>query len=97
MNYLIFNLYVPGIPKSRLNEFENELNAEFRDEIREHGSIETAYGRMVCKHSYRLLDGREYGNESKLLRSLPRWAGEGPEETDDVSTYLASLHALTNS
>ena len=63
---------------------EDELNDAFREEIREHGSIEVAYGRLISNKSYRLLDGREYGNEGKFIRNMPRGNGQTPEETDDV-------------
>ena len=59
------------------------MNEEYRNELQEHGSIEMAYGRMVARHSYMLLDGRTYDEEANL-RKVPRWSGEVPEETDDV-------------
>ena len=77
-----------GIGKVRLNEIEKQLNDEFKLEIREHGDIEMAYGRLVNKHSYRVLDGRTYDKDMKLLRNIPRWSGEIPEETDEVSLFL---------
>ena len=73
-----------GIPKKRLDEHERLLNEAFRNEIREHGSIEIAYGRLVNSQPYRLLDSRVYDKDAKFLRHNPRIPGEPLEETDDV-------------
>ena len=62
-----------------LDEMESELNASFRQKIRE-DSIEVAYGKMVVEFCYRLLDGYTYEWVLQLLRS--RWRKTNPVETD---------------
>ena len=62
------------------DDVEAELNTALREEICQHKSLEIAYGRMVVRFSYRLLDRCSYAMVPKLLRSGRR--GVIPVETD---------------
>ena len=68
------------MPAKFRDEVQAKLNDAFKEEIRQHGSIEIAYGKMVVNYSYRLLDLYSYELTPRLLRSRRRCTI--PVETD---------------